>query len=86
MRLNLRALALTAGILWGTVVFLTGILNLTWEGYGDAFLNIIASLYPGYDADCSFGDLLVGTLYALVDGAVCGLAFGWLYNLFSGKN
>ena len=86
MRLNLQALALTAGILWGTVVFLTGITNLIWEGYGDAFLRIMASLYPGYDADRSFGDILVGTLYALVDGAVCGFVFGWLYNLFAGKN
>jgi hypothetical protein len=85
MRLNLKAITLAAGILWGFAIFITGIANLIWSGYGDAFLYIIASLYPGFDADHTFGDVIVGTLYALVDGAFCGLLFGWLYNLFVGK-
>ena len=86
MKLNVRALAFTAGILWALVILLTGIANIIWSGYGDAFLKIIASLYPGYNADRSFVDVIVGTLYALVDGTVCGLVFGWVYNLFVGSN
>lgn len=85
MKLNLKALVLTAGILWALAVLLVGILNLISSGYGVAFLKLIASIYPGYHASGSFGDLIVGTLYALVDGAICGLVFGWLYNLFVGK-
>jgi ABC-type phosphate transport system permease subunit len=85
MKLNLKALVLTAGILWALAVFLVGILNLIWSGYGVAFLKLIASVYPGYHASSSIGDLIVGTLYAFVDGAICGLVFGWLYNLFVGK-
>jgi len=85
MKLNLKALTLTAGILWALAVFLVGVLNLIWSGYGVAFLQLIASIYPGYHATSSVGDLIVGTLYALVDGAICGLVFGWLYNLFVGK-
>ncbi|NIN00933.1 MAG: hypothetical protein GTO24_23465 [candidate division Zixibacteria bacterium] len=85
MKLNLKALVLTAGILWALAVLLVGILNLISPGYGVAFLKLIASIYPGYHATGSFGDLIVGTLYALVDGAICGLVFGWLYNLFVGK-
>jgi len=85
MRLNLKALSLTAGIIWALAVFLTGIANLIWSGYGDAFLNIIASLYPGFNAGGSFGDVIIGTLYAFVDGAACGLIFGWIYNLIVGK-
>jgi hypothetical protein len=45
----------------------------------------MASIYPGYHATRSIGDVVVGTLYALFDGAVCGLFFGWIYNLFIGK-
>jgi hypothetical protein len=86
MRLNLKAIALAAGILWGFAIFITGVANLIWSGYGNAFLNIIASLYPGFDADGSFGDVIVGTLYASVDGAFCGFLFGWIYNLFVGKS
>ncbi|UCF55998.1 MAG: bacteriophage holin [Deltaproteobacteria bacterium] len=85
MKFNLKALAMTAGILWALAVFLVGVLNLIWSGYGVAFLQLIASIYPGYHATSSLGDLIVGALYALVDGAICGLVFGWLYNVFVGK-
>ncbi|MFQ6079201.1 MAG: hypothetical protein ACE5NJ_08725 [Thermodesulfobacteriota bacterium] len=85
MKLNLKALVMTAGILWALAVFLVGLLNLIWSGYGVAFLQLIASIYPGYHATGSAGDLIVGALYALVDGAICGLVFGLLYNLFVGK-
>ena len=85
MGLNLKAVTLTASIIWALAIFLTGIINLMWTGYGDAFLKVIASLYPGFKAEGSFGDVIIGTLYALVDGAACGFAFGWVYNLFVGK-
>lgn len=85
MKLNLKALALTAGILWALAVFVIGVANLIWSGYAVAFLKVMASVYPGYNASGSVVDVIVGTLYALVDGAVCGLIFGWLYNLFVGR-
>lgn len=85
MKLNLRALAVTSGIVWALALFLTGLVNLIWRGYGEAFLKIMASVYPGYHAAGSIGDLIVGTLYAILDGVICGLVFGWFYNLFLGK-
>ena len=84
MRLNVKALALTAGIVWALSVLLVGAANLIWPGYDGAFLQVIDSIYPGYHATRSVIDVIVGVLYALVDGAVCGLVFGWLYNLFAG--
>ena len=85
MKLNVKALALASGILWAAAVLLTGIANLIWAGYGAAFLQMMASLYPGYHATSSFGSVLIGTLYALVDGAIAGLVLAWLYNLFVGR-
>lgn len=85
MRLSIKALAFSAGILWALAVFLVGAANLIWSGYGGAFLQLVASIYPGYHATRSFGDVIVGTLYALLDGAICGLVFGLLYNVFAGK-
>lgn len=85
MKLNVKALALALAILWGIAVFLTGIANLIWPGYGAAFLQAIASLYPGYNATSSFGAVVIGTLYALIDGAIVGLVFAWLYNIFVGQ-
>jgi ABC-type phosphate transport system permease subunit len=85
MKLSLRALAVTSGIVWALALFLTGLINLIWRGYGNAFLKLMASVYPGYHAAGSIGDLIVGTLYALLDGLICGLVFGWLYNFFLGR-
>ena len=49
------------------------------------FLQVVAWIYPGYDATRSIGAVIVGTLYALVDGANFGLVLGGLYNLFVSK-
>jgi hypothetical protein len=50
-----------------------------------AYLNFLASIYPGYHAAGSVADLIVGTLYAILDGALGGLIFGWLYNYLARK-
>ena len=86
MKLNLKALAATLAILWAGVVWLVGAANLIWPGYGKSFFLMLASIYPGYAASGSLGDVIVGSLYALVDAAVLGLVFGWLYNLMAGKS
>ena len=85
MRLNVKAFTLTCAILWAAAIFITGMANLIWSGYGTAFLQVMASIYPGYDASGTIGSVIVGTLYAVVDGAVAGLVFSLLYNLFLGK-
>jgi hypothetical protein len=79
MRLDLKALAIALGLGWGAGVFLVGVAHLLWPGYGGAFLEVIASMYPGYHVG-GFGEVIVGTLYALLDGAVCGVVIAWLYN------
>jgi hypothetical protein len=80
MKLSICALTITAAILWGGAVLFCGILNLIWPSYGVAFLQMVSSIYPGYHATRTLGSVVVGTLYAMLDGAVCGLLFGWLYN------
>lgn len=86
MKLDLKALTVAFAILWAGVVLLVGMANLMWPGYGKSFLLMLASIYPGYAASGSLGDVIVGSLYALVDAAVLGLVFGWLYNLMAGKS
>ena len=86
MKLNIKALSLTVGILWAAAVFLVGVANLIWSGYGGAFLQLMASIYPGYEATRSIGQVIVGTLYALVDGLILGLVLAWVYNLFAGRS
>ncbi len=85
MRLSVKALALTVGILWAAAMFLATLTHLIRPGYAQQFLQVMASIYPGYHAGRMFGDVAVGTLYAFVDGAVCGAVLAWLYNRFAGS-
>lgn len=83
MRLSVIALASTAGVFWGGAILMVALANLIWPSYGRAFLELTASLYPGYQPGSGFGSVVMGTLYGLVDGAVSGAVFAWLYNLFA---
>ncbi len=84
MRLNVKAMTISVALFWGILaMFLVGLGNMIWPGYGQAFLDLMASLYPGYKATGSFGQVIVGTLYGLLDGAICGALFAWLYNRFA---
>ena len=83
MKLSVKGLALASAVLWGAALFLTGILNLIFPKYGVAMLDLMRSIYPGYAAMSGFLGVIVGTLYALVDGAICGALLAWLYNTFT---
>ena len=83
MKLSIKSLVITAVILWGGGVFLCGVANTIWSGYAGVFLQVLDSLYPGYHATGTFGSVIVATLYAMVDAAVCAALFGWLYNRFT---
>jgi hypothetical protein len=80
MKLNLKAFVLAAGIVWGGAVFLVSIANLFWPEYGVAFLELVASIYPGYTPFTGVGSVVIGTLYGILDGCIGGLIFVWLYN------
>jgi len=84
MKVDVRALALTAGLAWGGGILLAGMLNLAWPGYAEPFLASVASLYPGYDAGRSAGQVVLGTVYGFADGAVFGLIGGAFYNAVAG--
>ncbi len=85
MRLNVRALSLTFAVLWGAAMLVVGLSNLLWPGYGQEFLQVAASLYPGYDGTAGIGPVIIGTLYGAVDAAIGAAIFAWLYNLFAGR-
>ena len=82
MRLSIRSLAMAAGLLWGCAILLVGLINLAAPSYGASFLQMISSVYPGFQFSRTFGDVIVGTIYGLADGAIAGLILGWLYNAF----
>ena len=86
MRINVKAAALTAGLVWGVLaMFVTGVGNLLVPGYGQALLDVMASVYPGYAATPTVGQVIIGTLYGLLDGALGGAIFARLYNALASR-
>lgn len=83
MKLHLPAFALSVGLLWGGAVLLVALAHLLWPNYGREFLALIGSLYPGYRSTSGVGAAVIGGLYGLVDGAIGGAVFAWLYNLIA---
>ncbi len=81
MRFNVIAFSITTGLFWGVSILITGLANLMWPLYGQAFLELAASIYPGYHAGPTIGQVITGTIYGIVDGAIAGFLFGWIYNL-----
>lgn len=80
MRLDIKAVAITAGLIWGGALLVVGLANLIWPTYGRDFLQVMASIYSGYAGGGSIGQVIIGTLYGVVDGAVGGALFAWIYN------
>ena len=77
MKLDVRAFAITAAVIWGCGLFL-----LTWwiilfdgSSTGPTF---IGQIYRGY-AVTPIGSL-IGLVWAVVDGAIGGAIFAWIYN------
>lgn len=85
MRLSVKAFSLAVSLLWAGCVLFTAVLNLIWPAYGGAFLDMVRSIYPGYAAMTGISAVIVGTLYALIDGAICGALLAWLYNWFAAE-
>lgn len=77
MKLNVRAFALTAGLLWGgAVCFAT--LWLLARGYEGTVIQQLDHFYIGYRF--SAVGAFIGLVWGFVDGAIGGALFAWLYN------
>jgi len=86
MTLSVRSVAITAAVLWGGGVLFVALVNLVLPSYGSAFLHGVSSCYPGFHDSRHIIDVLIGTGYAVLDGAAGGALFAWLYNLLNGRS
>ncbi len=83
-RISARAMALVAALLWGGCLLLVGLINIGTPSYGAEFLRMMSSVYPGFHDTRTWGEVVLGAVYGLVDGAIAGLLFAWLYNWAAG--
>ena len=83
MKLSVKALAITSGLVWGGAMLTCGLVNLAARPYGRRFLELMSSVYPGFHNSRTVGDVFVGAGYGFVDGAVGGAVMAAIYNQFA---
>ncbi len=81
MKLNVKAVALTCGIVWGLGLFFLTWWIIAFDG-STGEPTIIGKVYRGYTIS-PIGSLL-GAVYAFFDGLIGGAIFAWLYNRIAG--
>ena len=79
MKLNIKAFALTFGLVWGLGLFLLTWWIIAFDGTTGE-VPFIGRLYRGYNIS-AFGSV-IGLVWAFFDGLVGGAIFAWLYNMF----
>ena len=85
MKLCVRSMAITCAILLGgTMLLVGGVASARGphDGghFGSDFMLVMASIYPGYAGTAGWGQVVIGTLYGALDGAVAGFLLAWIYN------
>lgn len=82
-RLCIMAFGLAVGIIWMAGIVIMGIAAdfSTSSGYGMLFVNLIKNIYPGYGV--SLQGIIIGGVWALIDGFFAGVFIAWFYNMFA---
>lgn len=77
LSLNERHLAISAGTVFGLLMFSMTILS-TFTGYGYELISVLSSIYPFYEANMA--GAVVGFVWGFIDAFVVFYLLGWLYN------
>ncbi len=81
MKLNVLALGLACGLIWGLGLFIITWWIIAFDGQQPGETTFIGQIYRGYEIT-TMGSLL-GLLWGFFDGLVGGMIFAWLYNLLA---
>ena len=77
MKLNVKAFALTCGLLWGFGIFFLTWWIIAFDG-ATGEPTLIGRLYRGYSI--SPVGSFIGLVWAFFDGLALGALFAWVYN------
>jgi len=81
MKLQVVRFGCAVSAVWGLTLMCVGVANLLVPGYGEAFLRLFDSIYPGYHyGQWGFWGVLVAVGYGVLDGWIAGVLLAWLYN------
>ncbi|MFH1829918.1 MAG: hypothetical protein ABH871_03985 [Pseudomonadota bacterium] len=77
MKLNIKAFALAAAILYTVGVIWAFVMAMT--GVSMAPLDVINGFYLGWLSP-TIGGLILGIIIAFIDGFIASIIFAWIYN------
>jgi len=77
MKLNVKALALASGLVWGLGLFLLTWWIIAFDGVTRE-PTLIGHVYRGFNIS-PMGSV-IGLVWAFVDGTIGGAILAWLYN------
>ena len=80
MNLNVKAMSLAFGLLWGVSVMITVWIIILFNFPSDIVL-FLGKYYLGLNV--SFVGSFIGLFWGFLDGAIGGMVFAWLYNKLS---
>ena len=83
MKLNIKAFALTFGLVWGIGIFVLTWWIIVFEGISEE-ITFLGKVYRGYSITPAGS--FIGLVWAFVDGTIVGAIFAWVYNGFVIKN
>ena len=77
MKINVLALAVTLGFLWGVTIFLMTWWIIMFDG-ALTEPNLLGRLYRGYRITPAGS--VIGLVWGLIDGFIGGAVIAWVYN------
>jgi len=80
MKLDVKAFAVTCGLVWGLGLFCLTWWIIAFDG-STGEITFVGRIYRGYSIS-PLGSL-VGMTWAFFDGLIGGAVFAWLYNLLA---
>ncbi|MGD1149503.1 MAG: bacteriophage holin [Thermoanaerobaculaceae bacterium] len=82
VKFNIRAFALTCGIVWGLGLFFLTWWIIAFEGSGNSPM-LLGRIYRGYRI--SPVGSVIGLVWAFFVGLIGGGVFAWVYNKIAGS-
>ena len=82
MKLNVKAFSAACALIWGLGLFLITWWIILFDGVTHE-MTFIGRIYRGYCIS-PMGSV-IGLLWAIVDGAIGGVIFAWLYNWIAAR-
>ena len=78
--ISVRGLTIGGSALGLTAMVWTFVVSRIVEGYGSSWLDVMASVYPGFQNDGGVLDFLVGAMYAVIHFGTAGYILAKVHN------